>query len=248
MVGGGINEHYFTSIWFEDFNGMPQGVWFLLCLFWVNIIAYIVTIIAKKSGYEIAVFSALCFLLGFVGFMFGQHEVNVPLYIDSALTAIPFFCFGRILCQYTKVLNTDTRHHINIVLAIACLLITYLIAYGKVNYRENNYQMIFPVVLISGIAGTLGVLFFSKWLRWLPIVSYMGRYSIIVLCTHQLIIMPLHLACTKYEIHGLQEGLIVWTVTSFACYLLIEPMRRLLPYVTAQKDAIKYKPKYNNNT
>lgn len=222
---------------------MPGGIWFLLCLFWVNIMAYTVLILVNKTKYPTFLFTIGCLIGGIIGFLLGRNNINFPMFLDSAFSALPFFAFGELLRKNTNFLESKTKPYLLPLLASFSFIVVYIIATGKVNYRENLFTIPFVSVYACGIIGTMGVLCISKWIKKLPIVSYMGRYSIIVLCTHQLVIMPLHSICEAYQIHGFNEALLVWFITSVVCCLLIEPMRRFMPYVTAQKELIPYKPK-----
>ena len=63
----------------------------------------------------------------------------------------------------------------------------------------------------------------------------MGRYSIMILVIHTLIIGTLALAVEKAIGLTMSKWATYW-FTLFICWLLIPIMKKYLPYVTAQKD------------
>lgn len=91
--------------------------------------------------------------------------------------------------------------------------------------------------IINSIALVLAVLLLCKSIRWLPIVSYFGRYSIIVLCVHMpaLCAMPF---VKKHLGHKLSVFEISIIVLIF-CWIAIPICKRLLPYFVAQKALFK---------
>ena len=82
------------------------------------------------------------------------------------------------------------------------------------------------------------VLLVAKMIGHLPFISYWGRYSIIILCTHNLLIIMLNWLLGRYISGGLLL-FVVFVVTMFLCHLLLPLVKRYLPHVTAQKDVIK---------
>ena len=44
---------------------------------------------------------------------------------------------------------------------------------------------------LGGFCGTLFVLMIAKRLNHVPLVSYLGRYSIVILLTHVVLIIPI---------------------------------------------------------
>ena len=71
----------------------------------------------------------------------------------------------------------------------------------------------------------------------LPFFSYVGRYSIMLLLTHGLLIRALTPLCLRLsEKTGSEIAVFLLFLTVLMSYYLLIPlMRRFLPYVTAQK-------------
>ena len=66
---------------------------------------------------------------------------------------------------------------------IVLLVALHFLYMGENYFYLNTYTASLPFVYLCGLMGTLAVLLLSRVVRWLPVISYIGRYSIIVLCT-----------------------------------------------------------------
>ena len=113
----------------------------------------------------------------------------------------------------------------------------------------STHQPETPILLhtasffISGISGALMVLFFAKAFRHIPFVSYLGRYSIILLLTHGLLVRAWTPICRYLSLHTHPDAAIfIVLLLILSSYLIIIPLCiKYLPYVTAQKPLLKEK-------
>jgi fucose 4-O-acetylase-like acetyltransferase len=94
-------------------------------------------------------------------------------------------------------------------------------------------------VYICGLSGTLGIIFLAKYLKDLPFFSYWGRYSIMILLTHGLLLQVYIPIIKKIPVSDTLLEIILLVITMFSYNILIPIMKKYLPYVTAQKDVIK---------
>lgn len=228
----------------EDFPN--SAIWFLLCLFYVNLLFYNVFLLAshfkteKGKFWILLLFSMLC---GGIGFIFCFTKTNLPAFLDSAFTSVPFFCFGYLIKNHTKILvpNKYDKHLLLISLALFILVggVALLFREGyslKYNYFTPKSALIaYP----CGLLGTLGVILFSKKVNHIPVVSMFGQYSIMILVTHKIL---LELYAMLFRFVGLEDGVALYLnlgVTLVSYLLLIPFMKRFMPHVTAQKDIIK---------
>ena len=131
---------------------------------------------------------------------------------------------------------------------IAVLHYTYM---GENFFYLNTYSSPLLLVYLAGLLGTLGILLLSRVIKWLPIISYIGRYSIIVLCTHMAVmkvvlallsLLPKDSGASCWSTLWQNNAVQSWTVLAltitgcvFCCWLL----HNYLPWFTAQKDLIK---------
>ena len=248
IVGAG----YLFCFIVEKSNLMPNAIWFLLCLFILNLMFYVLFIISKRltayltrdkdsSSSFIAALIILSIILGCIGYYLGINHINIYMYFDSALTVVPFFCFGFVLRKYTNVLYPNKYDKYNFLFITISILIIYLLG-GHLSYIENTFEISIFSLYLSGILGSVSILFIAKYIKRMPIVSYIGRYSIITLCTHQPIIVIMNVF---FKILDVNISSIVQLIISFIVivilevYVIVPFMIKFMPHVTAQKDILK---------
>lgn len=221
----------------EVIFNMP--IWFLLCLFEINVIFYLVQWIATvfPARFRTAFVVAVSVLIGLVGMALGYHNYAIPLFVDTALSALPLFVFGWWLNRRTTFLRQPVRLSIDVPVIVVCALIVGLFAV-PMYWQYNSFTLeTMKVAHLCGIAGTVMTLTVARIVKRLPLVSYWGRYSIMILCTHYPIKMLLTYAF-RNTLQGAALVLTVFLLTLAICHFLIPVMKRFLPHVTAQKDLI----------
>ncbi len=84
------------------------------------------------------------------------------------------------------------------------------------------------------------IMFIAKMFTRIPFFSYWGRYSIIILCTHIMLVQLLFRIISHL---GLIETIGVWTsyiivllITMFSFQLIIPLCIKFIPWFSAQKD------------
>lgn len=208
------------------------AIWFLMSLFFVNIIFWLATM-PKKHKEGGAILASLVF--GLVGLFIGKQLINLPFWIDTSLTCMPYFCLGYLLKNNTKLLTAQIADKYNIVLAVACLIIVVIFA-GHTCYRANHYDIPIWSVFICGIFGFFAVYFLSNTkIKRIKLLQFIGKNSIIILAIHQLIMMGVAVALRYVHIEGWIAAILNFTITMVTCYLLIPIMLKYLPHVTGQK-------------
>ncbi len=227
---------------FKDRNiYFNNPIWFLLCLFEVNLVFYLVHLMAKavSSMHQTAIVILIATLLGFVGLGLGALHIRLPFYFDTALSALPLFAFGYWLFRHTGFMKSPLHPVRDGLFMVVCALVVWFLAIHTI-WANNDFPSdgTLPLVYITGIAGTMMVLILSKFIRHLPLVSFWGRYSIIILCTHQVVITIVSNFLGRWFSDGWQV-LAVLVVTLAICHFLILFMRKYMPHVTAQKDVIR---------
>ena len=219
----------------RSFSNGP--IWFLICLFIINIIFYLCQILVRKTTANDYILLVLSFFIGYIGYYLGKNSIQLPLYIDTALSSLPFYVCGYYLKNKTDILLPNHLDKYLPLLAVLCLFVTTLIA-TPTNFQYNVFENFYSLYL-GGILGTLFIIFISKIIKSLPLISYWGRYSIIVLCTHQMVIQFILLFIRNYTLSVWIIATIAFVVTMGLELLIIPFCCKYLPYVTAQKDVIK---------
>ena len=224
--------------------GIDGASWFLLCLFFVNILFYIIFLMTNRNIIAVSIISCVC---GITGYVLGYMGVRLPLWIDSSFTAIPFFLMGYIVRNYGNLLfGTYSRKDS---LFFAFFLLILLIVYwydeshstGIIAFGENVYDINIVSLYLGGFSGTYCVILFSKRVNKVPILSYIGRYSIVVLLTHLLYLFVIRNSLYQLDIpqNNVWVNLFVFLIIMILSVPTIKFCITYLPYWFAQKDLIK---------
>jgi fucose 4-O-acetylase-like acetyltransferase len=218
-------------------------LWFLLCLFWMNMVFATLYYIVKRlipDGIKSEIILGLIVLgIGIAGYLAG----DLPLNIGTALTSLPFLWMGFLLNRRLHFLQLGITRWWSLLTAIVLLAMLHFTYAGDNFFYLNIYNAPLFLIYLSGLLGTLGVLLLSRGIRWLPVISYIGRYSIIVLCTHmavvKAVIAALCLLPIGWDDADIVPSLVVLTLTIVCSVLCCWLLSRYLPWFTAQKDLIK---------
>ena len=244
---------YRASAWaFRSLFGITLGdvwapLWFLLCLFWMNAVFVTLYYSVKglvPDGLKSEALLGLCaFGIGIAGYYVG----NLPLNIGTAMTSLPFLWMGYLLNRRLHFLQLGIKRWWALLAGIVLLAVLHYLYVGDNFFYLNAYNTPLPLVYLSGLLGTLGVLLLSNALRHLPVISYIGRYSIIVLCTHMAIVkaviavlglLPVGWGNAFWQDNIVQSFVVLAITTAcsaFCCWFL----GRYLPWFTAQKDLVR---------
>lgn len=223
----------------EKFANGP--IWFLWVLFLVNIYFYILLNLVKKitSNKKIypIILAVMCFLVGIIGSAVFSGRINLLAFLDSAMSALPFFAVGYLFNIFTDILVPNRWDKYLPIIIFVCFAITFYFG-GNCSYRKNEFTINPFWQYICGIAGTLGIIFTAKIIQNIPFITYWGRYSIMILVSHSVLleivgplILIMHLPLPLTVI-------LIMIVLMFSYQLIIPLMKKYLPYVTAQKDVI----------
>ena len=224
--------------------GIDGAAWFLLCLFFMNLIFYLIYLIAKGKMFPMFLMTIAC---GLTGYLLDCQHIYIALWIDSALTAMPFFMLGYFIRSKTDLLNeTLSKKHLQLsVLSLLMLLFAVWLdeiqGVHEIYYGSNEYEVNAFSLYAGGAFGMLFVLLISKRVNSLPVVSYVGRYSIVVLLTHLLYLFLFR--NILYQLGIQQENVWLNLLLSGIIILLEIPTIsfciKIFPYCFAQKDLWK---------
>ncbi|MCD7798115.1 MAG: acyltransferase [Akkermansiaceae bacterium] len=213
-------------------------IWFLPALFWCNVLFCTISLYVKKDALRIL----LVCLLGSLGVYLGQKEIFVPLFMDTALTSLPFFACGYYL-KHSGILYPNRCDRYNVLFAFLAWGGAYALSRCTECHSDLRMNLLYggSAAYASAILSVLAVLFLCKMIKQLPFVSYIGRYSIVLLCVHFLIMRFVETLLSMGSIEHTE----LWFRLSYALAILvlsalmIPVCRKLLPWFAAQKDLIK---------
>lgn len=215
-------------------------LWFLRCLFLTNIIFYI---LHKYIHRRLLLLT--CFIIGLVALGIDRLSwpiaseskystllfcINNILYLIQSFIVLPFFAFGFLIKPH--IIQTLTLK-----LSIALFSISFILLYLTGQYPIDIYYHIFghnPIFFyIAGISGTICTILLCQRIKHIPGISYLGRYSIIILGTHRILIFIFSLY--------LHSKLAIWGITVLSMFIIIPICLKFFPYFTAQKDIFRLK-------
>lgn len=212
------------------------AIWFLLCLFWVNLFYYFIHTKVRNTAGRLAV----CIGIGLTGLLMYRLEIYLPLFLSSALSSTPFFFVGVQLRRIPILYRTE---HDKVILIVAVTILIALFTYCQMRYtpnigfKDNIYIGNYFEIIIISVLGVISFLILCKVVKWLPIISYMGRYSIIILGLHCIFIdygyLPFHLLTG----HNFTMAEIL-VLTLLLSWLAIPVFKRYFGKFCAQKDLI----------
>lgn len=224
--------------------GINGAVWFLLCLFFVNIIFYLIFLLTNN---QLSGMLALSFLCGTLGYLLNYFNLTLPIWIDTSLTVVPFFFIGYVMRGHSDVLygKMELKDYISCVLSL--LLLVGVFFYDEwegrsiIIFGDNKFDIGVLSLILGGVSGTYFVLMVSKYIQHVPLVSYLGRYSIVVLLTHLLYLFLFRNLLFQMGVN--QDSNVLNLFLFFSIMFLELPTIKFcvkfLPYCFAQKDIWK---------
>lgn len=221
-----------------------EPTWFLKMLIWLSLISYALSSLLSRQSKAIKIIA--CIVISYVAFrinstisLLGYKAAYQGIYtlygtqLPSALILLPFFFIPHILRN--EILCPHKASHICMCLPIA-LLVLYLYANYTPWYAFCDYHSNYPNFFIGQFAGIYSIFAIGYLIKRIPLFSYLGRYSIILLGTHILVerTCQIHLHISNPY---LMFVILVATAPPIICLL-----KRYFPHFTAQKDLLKLSP------
>ena len=218
---------FFGRYWFA-----AVALWFLVALFGVNMLYYLFQHYLSRSGVIIAV--VLCSIAGY-GLM--KCKIELPLELDITLVGLPFFMLGSMVNQL-GLMKPSKYDKYGLIVLIPSAFLVYRFS-GDIDLLYQTVPNYFLLYLIPFIA-ILSLFWFCKNLSYIPLVCHYGRYSIILLGTHQLLIG--YIGVLLQGLTGIEGRNLV--IATIVLLLLVELaviwiMVKCFPRFTAQKAFFK---------
>ncbi len=177
-----LSKYLCKFLWINNTPPIPitGALWFLTCLFFVNIFYYLLNKYLKKYTLEIVIILLVALEAIF--------QLKLPYSIDTAIYMLPIFYAGVKFKQIEPIFNDK----IGLLLSFIFLITTFFTIFynGHVNPRKNIYANIF-LFYFNAIAMSYAFYYFSKFIekiKWINKISFIGRYSLEFMCTHQMLL------------------------------------------------------------
>ncbi len=225
--------------------GIDGAMWFLICLYFVNLFLNVIFILSKGNIIYISLFSFLC---GVLGYILNYYNIYLYIWIDTALTALPFFLFGFLIRRFSLILNENFTQRDKVIFWVSSAVLVMVYVCNKlmggeiIIYARNEFSINISLLYLGGITGTMSILMIAKKFRCLPIISYIGRYSVIVLLTHLPLLFVIRNLLYKIGIQQSDQLFLNIFIFIFIVLLslpIVKVCIRFLPYFFAQKDLWK---------
>lgn len=212
-------------------------LWFLIALFADNIL-YAVLRRLLKSDWLILVVALPCTVLTY---LCAINEVRLPLLLAPIANGLVYFTAGRMLAE-TSLIKSQVASKRSVIAGISLLLAgaaVFLVAGSPyLDFYVNNWVGHPATVIPVSILLTSGLLLVCKFLRWLPVVSYLGRYSIVTLGLHLPVMYVVRTANTFVTDSTQMHPWLFFLFSLILCWMLIPLFITFFPHFTAQTDGL----------
>ena len=204
-------------------------LWFLLSLFWVNIIFYAL----QRWIRPLWGLLAMTVLLSVVGYELGVNKVELPLMFDTSLVALPYFVLGWGMKRMGALKPSKWDHW-----GFLALLLVAMPIYWLNEFMNLHFQVLpayWKLYLLPFVA-ILALFWACKPTPRVPVLCHYGRYSLIILGTHPLILQPIRFLLLKQGMdYGIGLTLLVFVLTMLLEWPLIWLLKTYAPRFTAQQ-------------
>lgn len=236
-----IEKDYSITTYIDYFKGFLIQkcwftIWFIACLFIVEILFYWIAKASKNNKLLVMIASVVCGTIAMVYYKVGG--ITLPWNIDTAFAAIPFFGLGYIFFNSKKLKNFIlSKNWKNVVLfgifAVGNMAFVYIdLRTGGKILDMSSHTWGFPLLsYASAICGIMCVIMISNFITIKP-VKHLGANSLIYYAWHSRIMIPL--LGYLYTAIGIFQGesfleqsiycivslILIWTILSIPDYII----------------------------
>lgn len=218
----------FTDLFTQKqlFNG---PLWFLLCLFWNQLIMFGVVRNFKRQYVRLT----FIMLLGVCGCLLGYYQVFLPLFFDTALSTMPFFYAGFILRKHKVFCHIDIKS--TFILLFSCAIFLFVFPYAESQPSLNSWYnvfiatwVIYPIIIIT--VTTLCKLFRGGVMAWI------GKNTLYIMCTHHLVYRPIRLVISQFVTSTDLCSCLVFVFTMLVVCSTIPFVNKYMPWIVGKFD------------
>lgn len=239
LMHAGVVRHFTTLPIVSIFAGQEPintPLWFLLCLFIDYVLFYYISTRIPSHAARIPIVISCAV----AAYLLNHNGIRLPFYIGSALASIPYYYLGSLLRKF-PLLTRKNKRWLDFSLGVALIVLAKIVAhsYGQrhgIDFHTNRYEGTPIHALSISIIVVPGALLACKGIGRLPLISYMGRYSIITLCVHYIIICIG--ANVETKIHGTWGGWHLAAIATVLSLALTPLLIRYAPKFTAQTNLL----------
>lgn len=197
-------------------------LWFLTCLFVVQIAFYFVVRITSRNLVVLIILSVSSLL----GYLYSKSELaHIPWNVDVALTAVAFFGVGYLLKG--KQIEIKNKFEWFSLFSLLCVLFSYINSrHGRVDLFGNilNNYFLYYLAAFFGIAACILA---SQIIQESKLLSSIGKSSLHIFTTHIIVIYAVNIYVGKakvyygFEVYDSMKWMVLYTLIILALSLLI---------------------------
>ena len=185
FLGGMLNLLYQCRFW---------TLWFIACLFFLNILLYIIMKCSKNEKVRAGIVVVLA-ILGLTYYKIGGGGIFWN--IDVCLTTMPFF-YGGYLCRKTDFINSKILKNrykwalfAGFVAADVVCYIVNLRMTGQFLELWGNQYGFAPLTYVGAFAGTFALIILADACRGFFPLRYLGENTMLIYAWHQTMMIPI---------------------------------------------------------
>ena len=220
----------YAFIYPEVFPNIP--IWFLWSLFCANTLFYALVLLGQKTSMSITYILAV--IIGIAGFLLKCFSIDGIAFMNNTFFYFPFFISGYIFNKFKQSHSIHFSKPTLLTISLLVLIAFYFIS----NITTNDLWINMMAFYIACLLGISLITMLSSVVGTIPFITYFGKYSIMLLLTHCLV---LQIFLKIFVLTGYSEtitNLLTFIFTMMSYLLFIPLMKKYLPYVTAQKNVI----------
>lgn len=171
-----------------DIMKYNSPLWFLPCLFCVNVYYILIRLLSDKYSksieYIVFLFAICC------NVYFSWHDTRYPWHMDTAVSMLVWFMLGNWFKEKNIIALIENRITNKLSIGIIILILGGLLSFFNsctVGVRNENYGLI-PIYYFSALSSILGLILVSHELK-LGALEEIGKNTLSILCIHKFIIV-----------------------------------------------------------
>ena len=227
---------------FREFDFGPM--WFLIVLFAVEIIAQmIITYLGKRGVLFGLVVSVIT--LYFCSMGEGINPYSVLAWAPRIIGATSYFLIDTLISTVVSVRDVNIKLSKKYFVGICIFSGLMSVILSQINGRVDLYFLVFKNLILYYLAAISGVVFiysFAMLIRKMSLIEFLGRYSIIILCTSEQIkrvviqALSMVMQVSGEDIrNNLLIGLVITVVVVFVDIIVIQIIRWISEQIKGTK-------------
>ena len=217
------------------------ALWFLITLFIAECIFLFSKNNIKKKRNKVLfylVIIGVALVLVFINYKYHNKALKkFNTALIRSIVGLMFINIGYYLYKFISKINLKVYQ----ILIIALISIGGSVLNKPVNLSGLQFNNLFLYVFNS-ITGSLTIIFFSKKINESRILNFLGKNTLIIMATHQLIIE----AILKSSLIKYLNGIMIIFIISLLEYPLIKIINKYLPFMLGKKREKSIVNKENN--